>query len=128
MRLLKIDNIMLRVKNLASSARFYEETLGMQRAWTDEARGMIGFTFPESDSEIVIHTDASIPSPDFSFLVENVEACCRQLKSEGHTILKEPFDVRCGKFAVFADPDGNPLSIVDLTAFGGKPRYDRSAS
>jgi catechol 2,3-dioxygenase-like lactoylglutathione lyase family enzyme len=67
-QLLKIDNIMFFVKDLEKAAQFYEQALGMTRRWTDEERGMIGLTFAESDSEIVIHTDSTIPNPDFSFL------------------------------------------------------------
>lgn len=28
-------------------------------------------------------------------------------------MVQKPFDVRCGKFAVLADPDGNELPIID---------------
>jgi len=44
---------------------------------------------------------------------------------KGYTVTRKPFDVRCGKFAVLADPDGNELPIIDLTKFGDKPRYDK---
>jgi catechol 2,3-dioxygenase-like lactoylglutathione lyase family enzyme len=124
-RLLKIDNVMFFVADLEKAARFYEETLGLKGAWTDREREMVGFTFAQSNSEIVIHRDPTIPNPDFSFLVEDVEAFCDAYRSSGHAILVEPFDVRCGKFAVLADPDGNRISIVDLTRFGGKPVYDQ---
>src|SRR5262245_47766971 len=123
--LLKIDNVMYFVADLETAARFYEETLGLKRAWTDREREMIGFTFTQGDSEVVIHRDPTIPNPDFSFLVEDVEAFCDAYRSSGHAILAEPFDVRCGKFAVLADLDGNRISIVDLTRFGGRPVYDQ---
>src|SRR5204863_7793677 len=117
-QLLKIDNIMYFVSDLERSADFYERALGLRRAWTDEERGMVGFLLPSGDSEVVLHTDPSIPNPDFSFLVENVEEFCGEYVGLGHRILRQPFDVRCGKFAVLADPDGNPIPIVDLTKFG----------
>jgi catechol 2,3-dioxygenase-like lactoylglutathione lyase family enzyme len=124
-RLLKIDNVMYFVADLETAAQFYEEALGLRRAWTDREREMIGFTFVQGDSEIVIHRDPTIPNPDFSFLVEDVEAVCDAHRASGHAILVGPFGVRCGKFAVLADPDGNRISIVDLTRFGGKPVYDQ---
>jgi catechol 2,3-dioxygenase-like lactoylglutathione lyase family enzyme len=124
-RLLKIDNVMHFVADLEKAARFYVETLGLKPAWTDREREMIGFTFAQGDSEIVIHRDPTIPNPDFSFLVENVEAFCDAYRASGYVILVEPFDVRCGKFAVLADPDGNRISIVDLRHFGGRPVYDQ---
>ena len=42
--LLKIDNIMFRVKDLEKSADFYENVLGLTRRWTDKKEKMIGFT------------------------------------------------------------------------------------
>lgn len=124
MKLRKIDNIMFFVKDLEKSAKFYEEVLGLKRAWTDLKKGQIGFTFAESDSEIVIHTDSSIPNPDFSFLVDNVESFVKSYANKGFKVLREPFDVRPGKFAVLADPDDNIIQIIDLTKFSNKPRYD----
>jgi len=122
--LLKIDSIMFCVSDLEKSAKFYESVLGLKVGWTDKEEGMIGFLFPESDSEIVIHRDPNLPTPSFSFLVRNVEKFCDEYKRRGYRIAREPFEVRCGKFAVLADPDGNELPIIDLTKFGDKPRYD----
>ena len=39
-------------------------------------------------------------------------------------VAQKPFDVRCGKFAVLVDPDGNELPIIDLTRFCEEPKYD----
>jgi len=123
-RLLKIDNIMFFVKDLEKASKFYENVLGLKRVWTDKKNKMIGFVFDESDSEIVIHGDPEIPNPDFSFLVENVEQFCEEYRKKGYSLIREPFDVRCGKFAILADPDGNAIPIIDLMKFDNKPRYD----
>ena len=124
MRLQKIDSIMFRVRDLEKAATFYEKTLGLKKAWTDLENGMIGFVFPQSDSEIVIHNHPEFPNPDFSFLVENVEKFCKEFRRNGGNVMKEPFDVRTGKFAVIQDLDKNPIPIIDLTKFGGRPKYD----
>jgi predicted enzyme related to lactoylglutathione lyase len=121
--LLKVDNIMFRVGNLRKSATFYEKMLGLKKAWTDPRAKMVGFQLAESDSEIVIHDDPEMPNPDFSFLVRNVERFCAVYTKKGGAVIRKPFDVRCGRFAVLADPDGNEINIVDLTKFGNKPRY-----
>jgi len=121
--LLKIDSIMFFVSDLERAAGFYENVLGLRRVWTDGKRRMIGFVFPESDSEIVVHSDSSMPNPSFSFLVKNVQTFCDDYRRKGCTVVTDPFEVRCGKFAVLADLDGNELPIVDLTKFGDKPRY-----
>ena len=122
--LLKIDNIMFFVSDLQKAAKFYENVLGLKRVWTDKKHRMIGFIFSESDSEIVIHNNSNMLNPSFSFLVKNVQMFCDEYKKKGYIVVREPFEVRCGKFAVLADPDGNELPIIDLTKFGGKPRYD----
>lgn len=123
-RLRKIDNIMLRVKDLSRAENFYQEQFGLKKVWTDRERKQIGFIFPDSDSEIVIHTDPSIPNPDFSFLVDDVVAFCEEYKRKGYKVIKEPFEVRPGKFALLEDLDGNIIQIIDLTKFNNKPRYD----
>lgn len=115
---------MFRVKDLDAAAKFYSEVLGLKQVWRDDDQRMIGFVFPESDSEIVIHTNPDIPNPDFSFLVENVEEFIKEFKGKGYKVLREPFEVRTGKFAVLSDLDGNIINIIDLTKFDNKPRYD----
>ncbi len=114
---------MFRVSDLDRAARFYESEMGMRRAWTDTERGQIGFLFAEGGSEIVIHTDPAIPSPDLSFLVDDVVAFCEDHRRHGHTVRREPTDVRCGKLALLEDPDGNLVQIIDLSWFGGAARY-----
>jgi len=120
----KIDSLMMRVTDLEFSARFYEEVMGLKRAWTDTENQMIGFLFPGNDSELVIHTDPKLSSPSYSFSVEDVVKFCRRFREQGYTVLMEPFEVRCGMYAVLADPDGNRINIIDLKKFGGEPRYD----
>lgn len=122
-KLLKIDNIMHRVSDLEKSEAFYRNVLGLRKVWEDKDAKMIGLTFAQSDSEIVIHTNADIPEFDYSYLVDNVETFCEEYRRAGHKLVLEPIDVRPGKYAVLADPDGNKIPIIDLTKFGGKPRY-----
>jgi lactoylglutathione lyase len=123
-KLRKIDCIMYRVKDLDVSAKFYLEILGLKQVWRDDEGQMVGLSFPENNSEIVIHTREDIPNPDFCYSVDNVEEFVKEFKAQGYKVCKEPFEVRTGKFAVLADPDGNIVNVIDLTAFGGKPKYD----
>jgi predicted enzyme related to lactoylglutathione lyase len=66
-----------------------------------------------------------LPNPSYSFSVDDVTEFCNEYTNRGYRMLKGPFDVRTGKYAVLEDPDGNRVDIIDLTGFGGKPRYDR---
>lgn len=122
-KLLKIDCILYQVTDLEKSAKFYEE-LGMRRRWTDKERGMIGFTFPNSESEIVIHTNPQIPNYDFCYSVENVGEMCKESAEKGYSVKLQPIDVRTGKYAILEDLDGNIIPIIDLTLFNNEPKYD----
>jgi len=112
------------VENLEEAAKFYEEILGLKRGWTDKKEQMIGFLFPETNSEIVIHKDETLPNPDITYQVENVEEFCQYYKNQGYKIELEPVKVRCGKLAILLDPDGNRIPIIDLTKFDGQAKYD----
>lgn len=122
----KIDNVMYRVSDLDEAARFYADVLGLRQIWRDDRVGQIGFVFPEGGSEVVIHNDPGIPNPDFSFLVDDARGFCAHYARQGYAVVREPFQVRCGWFAVLADPDGNAISIVDLTFVEG--RDERSST
>ena len=115
---------MFRVKNLNKSLEFYQKVLGLEKVWEDKRNNMIGLKFIGSDSEIVIHTNKNIPNPDFSFLVDDVEKFVKGYIKKGYNLEKRPFEVRCGKLAVLKDLDNNKISIIDLSKFKGKPRYD----
>jgi catechol 2,3-dioxygenase-like lactoylglutathione lyase family enzyme len=123
-KLLKIDNIMYRVKDLKEGERFYTEVLGLKKVWEDTERKMIGFKLDQSDAEIVIHASPDLGDFEFSYLVENVEEFIKEREGQGLKLTFGPVDVRTGKYAVLEDPDGNQIPIIDLTSFGGKPRYD----
>jgi predicted enzyme related to lactoylglutathione lyase len=123
-KLLKIDNIMYRVSDLVKAEKFYTEVLGLKKVWEDRDLNMIGFIFEQNDSEIVIHSDQKIPRFDYSYLVKNVTSFCDEIKKQGYKVALEPIEVRSGKYALIADPDGNEIPIIDLTKFGGKARYN----
>ena len=123
-KLLRIDNIMYRVSDLAKGEEFYAHVLGLRKMWEDKERHMMGFTFADSDAEIVIHANPSLPTFDYSFLVEDVEGFCTEYSTQGYRVAVEPIEVRCGQYVVLSDPDGNAIPIIDLSKFGGKPRYD----
>jgi predicted enzyme related to lactoylglutathione lyase len=123
-KLLRIDNIMYRVSDLAQGEAFYTQMLGLQKTWEDKERHMMGFTFADRDAEIVIHAHPSLPTFDYSYLVEDVVGFCAEYRAKGYTVAVEPMEVRCGQYAMLSDPDGNGIPIIDLSKFGGKPRYN----
>jgi len=118
----KIDAVMYRVCDLDEAIKFYVDVLGLKLGWKDES--MAGLLFPGNDSELVLHTDDSLPNPNISFQVENVEEFVEEYRGKGYKVLVEPFEIRCGRCAVVSDPYGNRIEVMDLTKFGGVPRFD----
>jgi predicted enzyme related to lactoylglutathione lyase len=121
--LLKVDNIMYRVSDLSTATNFYVSHLGVAKAWEDEEQRMVGLKLRDSDSEIVLHANPDLPAFDYSFLVDNVKRLCTAFSRAGGDVVTQPLRVRTGWYAVLRDDDGNTLPIIDLSEFGGEPRY-----
>ena len=117
----KIDAVMHRVGDLDEAIPFYVDVLGLKVGGRDES--MAGMLFPGNDSELVLHADDSLSNPNISFQVENVENFIEEYRAKGYKVLVEPFDIRCGRCAVVSDPYGNGIEIMDLTKFGGVPKF-----
>lgn len=124
MGLRKVDAVLYCVEDIHKAAKFYEETMGLKRGWTDEDNQMIGLLFPGNDTELVLHSNKYLPNPNVSYQVENVEEFVSDYKQKGNNVIVEPFEIRCGKCAILKDPFGGSIEIMDITKFGGKPRFD----
>ena len=118
----KIDAVLHRVGDIDEAIQFYVDVLGLRLGWRDES--MAGLLFPGNDSELVLHIDDSLPNPNISFQVEDVDDFVEEYREKGYNVLVEPFDIRCGMCAVLSDPYGNGIEVMDLTKFGGVPRFD----
>ena len=118
----KIDAVLHRVGNIDEAIRFYIDVLGLRLGWRDES--MAGLLFPGNDSELVLHIDDSLPNPNISFQVEDVDDFVEEYREKGYNVLVEPFNIRCGMCAVLSDPYGNGIEVMDLTKVDGVPRFD----
>jgi lactoylglutathione lyase len=56
----KIDCIMIRVRDVHAAATYYARVFGLYPQWSGD--DSVGLVFPETDAEIVLHTDPNIPS------------------------------------------------------------------
>jgi predicted enzyme related to lactoylglutathione lyase len=105
---------MIRVEDVETAARYYAEVFGLQPQWSGDSA--IGLVFPESDAEIVLHSDPGIPSAvEVHYLVDDVIAAVAHYAALGCQILVAPFDITIGKCAVIRDPFGIRLCILDMT-------------
>lgn len=123
MGLRKIDAVLIKVKNLEETAKFYTTVMRMKRGWTDTENQMIGLLFPDNDTELVLHCDDTLPNPNISYQVKDVLSFVEQYRETGYKVLREPFDIRCGKCAILQDPEGHSIEVMDITKFG-EPRFD----
>jgi len=110
----KIDCVMIRVEDVEAAAAYYEKVFGLHPQWSGD--DSIGLAFPETDAEIVLHSDLDIPSSvEVHYLVNDVEAAVAHFAAQGCQVLVAPFDITIGKCAVIRDPFGTRLCILDLT-------------
>jgi predicted enzyme related to lactoylglutathione lyase len=107
----KLDCYSLPVENLDSAIAFYGE-LGHQLIWR-EGTHAAGLRLPDSDAEIVLHTD-SRPIETY-FLVESVPKAIERITNAGGKLVTGPFEIQVGLYAMLHDPWSNPLVILDFS-------------
>ena len=117
----KIDCVMIRVDDVAAGEKFYSEVFGLKPLWREA--GSVGMSMPETDAEIVLHTNAEIPHKvEVHYLVDSVVGAVKIYAEKGCRVLVPPFDVMIGKCAVIEDPFGTTICILDQTS-GRRPHY-----
>ncbi|HVN77517.1 MAG TPA: VOC family protein [Terriglobia bacterium] len=109
--LLKVDCHSLPVQNLDEAISFYG-SLGHQLIWRDGSHAA-GLRLPNSDAELVLHTDNRPIETDF--MVKSVPEAIERFQAAGGKLVKGPFDIQIGQCAVLLDPWNNPLVILDAT-------------
>lgn len=114
----KIDCVMIRVPDLDTGARFYEQACGLRRVWSDASS--VGLAMSDSDAEIVVHTMDLPPGCGVHYLVDDVPAAVVELVGRGSRVIETPFEIPVGMCAVLADPFGNALCVLDLSN-GARP-------
>jgi predicted enzyme related to lactoylglutathione lyase len=110
----KIDCVMIRVDDVEAAATYYTEVFGLRPNWSGDES--VGLVFPESDAEIVLHSNPNMPSSvEVHYLTDDVVTAVAGYVAQGCRVLVEPFDITIGKCAVIQDPFGTRLCILDMT-------------
>ncbi len=107
----KLDCYSLPVENLDLAINFYG-ALGHQLIWREGAHAA-GLRLPESDAEIVLHTD-NRPIETY-FLVQSVPKAIERIKNAGGKLVTGPLEIQVGLYAMLSDPWNNPLVILDFS-------------
>lgn len=115
-----IGSIFIPVTDIQKSTVWYENNLGVKRIdqWEEGA----GFYFPSGSTQLAL-VKVDTPQPTeftvkgkkknvyYNFVVEDIEAVHRQLKTNG-VVTTDIEDFGGIKGFDFFDPDGNPFSVV----------------
>jgi lactoylglutathione lyase len=107
----KLDCYSLPVDNLDSAITFYG-ALGHQPIWRDGSHAA-GLSLPDSDAEIVLHTDNRCA--ETYFLVESVPRAIERITNTGGNLVAGPFEINVGLYAKLSDPWKNPLVVLDFS-------------
>jgi predicted enzyme related to lactoylglutathione lyase len=108
----KVDCLSLPVRDLEQALAFYCERLGHALIWrTDSAAGL---RMPDTDAELVLHTEATRP-PAAELLVSAVPEAVARFEAAGGRLAFGPFEIAIGRCAVVADPWGNHLVLLDMS-------------
>lgn len=105
------------VSDLKRAAKFYEETLGLEKKY--EYSSYVGFECGGVEIGLIprlTEGQAVSPlSPSVEFLVDDVEKVYNELKNKGVKFIKELHDEPWGgRQATFTDPDDNILEIAQI--------------
>jgi lactoylglutathione lyase len=107
----KVDCIRLYVPDLEAGLAFYRDRLGHELIWRTE--NQVGLRMPDSDAEIVLHTDPQEPETDM--VVDSADAAAGRVAASGGRIVVSPFDIQIGRCVVVQDPWGNQLVLLDAS-------------
>jgi lactoylglutathione lyase len=108
----KVDCVSFPVGDLAEALVFYRDRLGHELVWRTPSAA--GLRLPESDAELVLHTEKGRP-PAAELLVNAVPDAVSSFQQAGGSLVAGPFDIQIGMCAVVSDPWGNQLVLLDMS-------------
>ncbi len=118
----KLTTIMLIVKDMDRSVAFYRDIVGLKLEmhtpdWSSLSAGNITLGLhPESQHAKVAPTLGCT----FGFEVSDIQGLVQELKSKGVPLMMGPIREDFGWLAIFTDPDGYPVQLVQLEAQANK--------
>jgi predicted enzyme related to lactoylglutathione lyase len=114
----KLTTIMLIVRDMERSVAFYRDVVGLKvelhtPGWSSLSAGNITLGLhPESPHSKVAPTLGCT----FGFEVSDIQGVVQELKSKNVPMMMEPIHEDFGWLAIFTDPDGYPVQLVELEA------------
>lgn len=108
----KVDCVSFPVRDLDEALAFYRDRLGHDLVWRTPTA--VGLRLPETDAELVLHTQATRP-PAAELKVDSVPDAVARFEAAGGARVFGPFEIQIGLCAVVADPWGNQLVLLDTS-------------
>lgn len=118
MNIKRVGNVILAVKDLDKSIKFYNEIIGLpirqqRRSWVDlGSKGALLSLHPASLT--ATHSGTSIENGvAIGFIVGDVKSAVEELRSKGVKIYRDVVDRDAGKNAIILDPDDYMISLFE---------------
>jgi catechol 2,3-dioxygenase-like lactoylglutathione lyase family enzyme len=106
-----VDRVVYRVEHLGRAVRFYTDVLGLELARSEPTLAIL--RLPDTQTEIVLHTDQTQPAEAVFYLVDDVRGVFRQREQLGLRFVSPPRPAARGYRAVVRDPSGVVLHLID---------------
>ena len=108
-----IDAVSVPVPDLDLALAYYRDQLGHEVIWRNDDLGQAALRLPERSAELVltIHQNYEV-----NWLVDSVPAAVAAMVSGGGRVVVDESQIPVGRLAVVADPFGNRLVLIDLSA------------
>ncbi|MFA1822008.1 VOC family protein [Virgibacillus oceani] len=118
---MRVNTIIVQVKELDKSTQFYEHVLNLNKDFVDKNMAFFRVGSGGVEVSILLHT-AEDPEPSdkgmvMELLVDNVDVAVSSIKSAGGEIVQNPINQDWGvREAVIADPDGYKIWLAQRFA------------
>lgn len=107
-----VDAVIFRVPDLDAGLAFYQDRLGHELIWRNDAEGQAGLRTPDSATEVVLTTALNY-EPNWK--VRSADEAAAVFEANGGRFVAGPHDIPIGRLVV-EDPFGNVLVLLDSTA------------
>jgi len=129
--MVRFSHTIVFVSDMVRSAKFYRDALGLPLRfespdWAEFATGSCNLALRKGADGAAPPAQADLIPPghcQVGFTVDDLDGFHARLLALGIRCLQEPKAVELGeRTAVYADPDGLPISVVESVAFAASVR------
>jgi predicted enzyme related to lactoylglutathione lyase len=110
---MKLEFLYMPSRDLQASLALYRDELGWQEAWR-EGDSTVTLKLPGTD--VMLMLDATPEGAQSAvaplFVIDDVKRFNGQ-RPRGLSVTSEPHEIPGGYLAIFADPSGNPIYVMD---------------